>query len=162
VLPDKVAQIEASGLNEDEMVLVIKRFKTALNGHKDYPKTNKGESVHASSAVSLVILLLNVSIMKMSRTKTRKGRRRRSNSIEITRARRTSERNGTQTVLHPTPMMKESSPPPSTILPSFPTSDTHASWLSRRRYVLMIPPSTLLLVMRILMMMLIIVISLRA
>jgi hypothetical protein len=29
-LPNKVAQVEAVGLNEDEMVLVIKRFKTAL------------------------------------------------------------------------------------------------------------------------------------
>jgi hypothetical protein len=29
-LPDKVAQIEATSLNEGEMALVIKRFKTAL------------------------------------------------------------------------------------------------------------------------------------
>jgi hypothetical protein len=33
-LPNKVAQVEAAGLNEDEMVLVIKRFKTALKGCK--------------------------------------------------------------------------------------------------------------------------------
>ena len=31
-LPNKVAQVEAAGLNEDEMALVIKRFKTALKG----------------------------------------------------------------------------------------------------------------------------------
>jgi hypothetical protein len=37
-LPDKVAQIEAAGLNEDEMALAIKRFKTALKGCKDYPQ----------------------------------------------------------------------------------------------------------------------------
>jgi hypothetical protein len=37
----KVAQIEVAGLNEDEMALVIKRFKTALKGRKDYPKKNK-------------------------------------------------------------------------------------------------------------------------
>jgi hypothetical protein len=56
-LPDKVAQIEAVGLNEDEMELVIKRFKIALNGRKDYPKKCKSrESVHASSAVSPAIL----------------------------------------------------------------------------------------------------------
>jgi hypothetical protein len=72
-LPDKVAQIKAADLNEDEMVLVIKRFKTALNGRKDYPNKNKSRgSVHASSTVSRVILLLNVLIMKMTRTKTRK------------------------------------------------------------------------------------------
>jgi hypothetical protein len=38
-LLDKVVQIEATSLNEDEMSLVIKRFKTALKGRKDYPMT---------------------------------------------------------------------------------------------------------------------------
>jgi hypothetical protein len=40
-LPNKVAQVEAVGLNEDEMALVIKCFKTALKGHKEYPNKNK-------------------------------------------------------------------------------------------------------------------------
>jgi hypothetical protein len=31
-LPNKVAQVEAARLNEDEMVLVIKRFKNTLKG----------------------------------------------------------------------------------------------------------------------------------
>jgi hypothetical protein len=39
-LPSKVAQVEAAGLN-DEMVLIIKRFKTALKGRKEYPNKNK-------------------------------------------------------------------------------------------------------------------------
>jgi hypothetical protein len=76
-LPDKVAKIEVAGLNEDEMTLVIKCFKTT-NARTTPTRTNQGESVYASSAVSPVILLLNVPIMKMTRTKTRKGRRRRS------------------------------------------------------------------------------------
>jgi hypothetical protein len=42
-LPSKVAQVEAVGLNEDEMVLIIKRFKTALKGHKEYPNKNKAK-----------------------------------------------------------------------------------------------------------------------
>jgi hypothetical protein len=55
-LPSKVAQVEAAGLNEDEMTLIIKRFKTALRGRKEYPNKNKSrESAPASSAVSLVI-----------------------------------------------------------------------------------------------------------
>jgi hypothetical protein len=33
--------VEAAGLNEDEMTLIIKRFKTALKGHKEYPKKKK-------------------------------------------------------------------------------------------------------------------------
>jgi hypothetical protein len=40
-LPNKVAQVEAADLNEEEMVFVIKRFKTALKGHKDYANKNK-------------------------------------------------------------------------------------------------------------------------
>jgi hypothetical protein len=52
-----VAQVEAAGLNEDEMALIIKRFKTALKGHKDTPpRIKQGESAPASNAVRLVIL----------------------------------------------------------------------------------------------------------
>jgi transposase InsO family protein len=40
-LPSKVAQVEAAGLNEDEMALIIKRFETALKGRKEYPNKNK-------------------------------------------------------------------------------------------------------------------------
>jgi hypothetical protein len=40
-LPNRVAQVEAARLNEEEMVLVIKRFKTALKGRKEYPNKNK-------------------------------------------------------------------------------------------------------------------------
>jgi hypothetical protein len=40
-LPRKVAQVEAVGLTEDEMALVIKRFKSALKGRKEYPNNNK-------------------------------------------------------------------------------------------------------------------------
>jgi hypothetical protein len=40
-LPSKVAQIEAAGLNKDEMALIIKRFKTALKGRKEYPNKSK-------------------------------------------------------------------------------------------------------------------------
>jgi hypothetical protein len=36
-LPSKVPQVEAVGLNEDELALIIKRFKTALKGRKEYP-----------------------------------------------------------------------------------------------------------------------------
>jgi hypothetical protein len=42
-LPSKVAQVEAAGLNEDEMALIIKRFKTALKAHKEYPNKNKAK-----------------------------------------------------------------------------------------------------------------------
>jgi hypothetical protein len=38
-----VAQVEAAGLNEDEMALIIKRFKTALKGRKEYSNRNKAK-----------------------------------------------------------------------------------------------------------------------
>jgi hypothetical protein len=41
VLPSKVAQVEATGLNDEEMALIIKRFKTALKGHKGQPNKTK-------------------------------------------------------------------------------------------------------------------------
>jgi hypothetical protein len=40
-LPSKVAQVEAAGLNDEEMALIIKRFKTALKGRKGHPNKNK-------------------------------------------------------------------------------------------------------------------------
>jgi hypothetical protein len=46
-LPNKVAQVEADSLNEEKMVLVIKRFKTALKRHKDYPNKNKSRGKHS-------------------------------------------------------------------------------------------------------------------
>jgi hypothetical protein len=50
------------------MALIIKRFKIILKGRKStLTKTNQGESAPASSAVSLVILLHNISIMMMTR-----------------------------------------------------------------------------------------------
>jgi hypothetical protein len=46
-LPSKVAQVEAAGLNEDEMALIIKRFKTTLKGRKEYlqQEQNKGKAL---------------------------------------------------------------------------------------------------------------------
>jgi hypothetical protein len=40
-LPSKVAQVEAIGLNEEEIALIIKHFKTALKGRKEYLNKNK-------------------------------------------------------------------------------------------------------------------------
>jgi hypothetical protein len=43
VLPNKVAQVEVAGLNEEEMVMVTKRFKTASKVRKEYPNKNKSK-----------------------------------------------------------------------------------------------------------------------
>jgi hypothetical protein len=47
MLPSKVAQVEAAGLNENEMALIIKRFKTALKGCKEHPNKSKTKGKHS-------------------------------------------------------------------------------------------------------------------
>jgi hypothetical protein len=42
-LPSKVAQVEAAGLNEEEMALIIKCFKTTLKGRKEHPNKSKAK-----------------------------------------------------------------------------------------------------------------------
>jgi hypothetical protein len=42
-LPSKVAHVEAVRLNEDELALIIKRFKTALKGCKEYPNNDQAQ-----------------------------------------------------------------------------------------------------------------------
>jgi hypothetical protein len=107
-LPSKVAQVEAVGLNEEEMSLIIKRFKTALKGRKEYPSKNIsrgkpscfkcGKSGH---------FIAQCPIMMMTRHKRRKGRRKERRTTRRQRVRCTSERNGIPTGLHLTPMMKD-------------------------------------------------------
>jgi hypothetical protein len=153
-LPNKVAQVEAVGLNEEEMSLIIKRFKTALKGCKEYPNKSKsrgkwscfkcGKSGH---------FIAQCPDNEMTRDKKRNGRKRRKRTTRRQRARLTFARSGTRIALQSTPMMRDLLPPPSTSPPSSPMSDILASWLRRRRYVHKILLNTLLRVMRILMMM---------
>jgi hypothetical protein len=106
-LPRKVAQVEAAGLNEEEMALIIKRFKTTLKGRKEYPNKNKsrgkrscfkcGKSGH---------FIAQCPDNDEDQAQEKKGKKER----RITgrqRARRTLERNGTPTILHLTPTMKD-------------------------------------------------------
>jgi hypothetical protein len=60
----------------------------------------------------------------MTRNKKSMGRGRRRRCTRRRRARRTLAKNGIQTTLHPTPMMKDWQPRPSTNLCSSPTNAT--------------------------------------
>jgi hypothetical protein len=76
-LPSKVAQVEAVGLNEDEMALIIKRFKTALKGRKEYPNKNKTKGKRSCFKCGKTVTLLQiVPIMIVTGDKKRAGRRR--------------------------------------------------------------------------------------
>jgi hypothetical protein len=99
-LPNMVAQVEATGLNEEEMTLMIKLFKTALKGHKEYPNKNKSRGKRSCLLI------------------TREGRR----TTGRRRARHTLARRGTRTTLHLTLTMRDLLPQPSTSPPSSPTS----------------------------------------
>jgi hypothetical protein len=122
-LPSKVAQVEAAGLNEDEMALIIKRFKTALKGRKEYSNKNKAKgkcSCFKCGKTGHFIAQCpdneNDREMKaMGRERTRRFTRRR-------RARHTLAKSGTRIVLCPTPTTKDSPPRPSTNRRSSPTS----------------------------------------
>jgi hypothetical protein len=76
-LPSKVAQVEATGVNEDEMCLSSSASRPHSRDARSTPtRIEQGENTLASNAVRLVTLLLNVLIMRMTRHKKDMGRRR--------------------------------------------------------------------------------------
>jgi hypothetical protein len=82
--------------------------ETLLNHvFEDLRKTKALNSVHASNAVRLVTLLLNVPIMIMTRDKKNAERGIKRKTTGRQRARCTLERNGIRTAPLPTPMMKD-------------------------------------------------------
>jgi hypothetical protein len=148
-LSSKVAQVEAAGLNENEMALIIKRFKTALKGRKEYPSKSKTRGKRSCFKCGKTChFIANGPIMIVTRDKKRAERRRKRRATGRQRARRTLERNGTRTALLLTPTMKDSLPRPSTSLLSSPTNAIHVLWPRRKRYVFRTLPSILLLVMK--------------
>jgi hypothetical protein len=132
-LPSKVAQVEAAGLNEEEMSLIIKRFKRHSKVARSIPtKARRRESAPASSVVRLVILSLIVPIMIVTRNKRRRGKRRRL--TRRLRERHTLARNGTRIVRRPTPTTKDSPPRPLTNRPSSP-NEHHTCLMAKEKKV---------------------------
>jgi hypothetical protein len=125
-LPSKVAQVEAAGLNEDEMALIIKRFKTALKGRKEHPNKSKTKGKRSCFKCGKIgHFIANYPDNDSDQEQGKNGKRERTRRLRV---RHTLEKNGTRIVLHPTPTMKDSSPRPSTNYLSSPTSITPASW----------------------------------
>jgi hypothetical protein len=103
-----VAQVEAARLNEDEMALIIKRFKTALKGRKEYPNKNKTKgkrSCFKCGKTSHFIAQCHDNNNDQAQEKLGKREKRRTTGRP--RARHTSERNGTPTAPPPTLRMKD-------------------------------------------------------
>jgi hypothetical protein len=107
-LPSKVAQVKVVVLNKDEMALIIKRFKTALNGRKEYPNKSKSKGKRSCFKCGKSgHFIAQCPDNDNDQAQERKGRRKGRRTIGRQRARHTLEKNGTLTVLHPTLMMKD-------------------------------------------------------
>jgi hypothetical protein len=127
-LPDKVAQIEASGLSEDEMVLVIKPFKTTLKRHKEFSIEGKSRGEHACfKCGKFGHFIAQCLDNENDQEQARRGRWKRRNLTRRRRAMHTLARSGTSIAHPPTLAMKDSLLLPSRNQPSSPTSVIHAS-----------------------------------
>jgi hypothetical protein len=126
--------VEAAGLNEDEMALIIKRFKTALKGRKEYSNKNKTRGKRSCFKCDKTgHFIAQCPDNENDQGKKDMGRRRRRKATGRRKARLTLAKNGIRTALHPTPTMKDWQPRPSTNLRSSPTNATPASWPRKRR-----------------------------
>jgi hypothetical protein len=107
-LPSKVAQVEAAGLNKDEMALIIKRFKTTLKGRKEYPNKNKTRGKCSCFKCSKIgHFITQCPANENDQGKKGMGRRRRRKAIGRQKARLILAKNGIRTALHPTLTMKD-------------------------------------------------------
>jgi hypothetical protein len=99
MLPSKVAQVEVVELNEDEMALIIKRFKTALKGRKEYPNKNKTRGKRSCFKCGKTDhFIAQCPDNDNGQGQEKHGKReRRRRTTGRPRARRTSGRNGTPT-----------------------------------------------------------------
>jgi hypothetical protein len=133
-LPSKVAQVEAAGLNEDEMALIIKRFKTALKGRKEHPNKSKTKEKRSCFKCGKIgHFIANCSNNDSDQEQGKSGKWEKKKTYKKAKGEATLERSGIRIAPRLTPTMKDSSPQPSTSRLSSPTSITHASWQRRRR-----------------------------
>jgi hypothetical protein len=148
-LPSKVAQVEAAGLNEEEMALIIKRFKTTLKGRKEYPNKNKTRGKRSCFKCGKTgHFIAQCPNNDNDQGQEKSGKRGKKKNYRKAKGEVHLGRNGILTALYLAPTMKVWLPRPSTSLHSSPTNAILALWLRRRWYAFEIPPSTLLLVMR--------------
>jgi hypothetical protein len=134
MLPSKVAQVEATGLNEDEMALIIKRFKTALKGRKEYPNKNKARGKCSCFKCGKTgHFIAQCPDNDDDHEQEKHGKREKKKVYKKAKGEAHLGKDGIRTALHPTSTMKDWQPRPSTSLCSSPANATLASWPRRRR-----------------------------
>jgi hypothetical protein len=107
-LPSKVAQVEAAGLNEDEMTLIIKRFKTTLKGRKEYSNKNKSRGKHSYFKCGKTgHFIAQCPDNDNDQAQDKHGKREKRRTTGRPRARHTSGRDETPTAPPPTLRMKD-------------------------------------------------------
>jgi hypothetical protein len=100
--------VEAVGLNEEEMSLVIKRFKTALKGHKEYPNKNKSrEKCSCFKCGKSGLFIAQCPNNENGQGQEKRGKKEKKKNYRRAKAKLTTARSGTQTALHPTPTMRD-------------------------------------------------------
>jgi hypothetical protein len=99
-LPSKVAQVEAAGLNEDEMALIIKRFKTTLKGRKEHPNENKAKGKRSCFKCGKTgHFIAQCPDNTNDQEQERNGKREKRRPTRRRRERRTLTKSGTRIVL---------------------------------------------------------------
>jgi hypothetical protein len=107
-LPSKVAQVEAAELNEDEMALIIKRFKTTLKGRKEYSNKNKSRGKRSYFKCGKTgHFIAQCPDNNNDQAQDKHGKREKRRTTGRPRARHTSGRDGTPTAPPPTLRMKD-------------------------------------------------------
>jgi hypothetical protein len=135
-LPSKVAQVEAAGLNEEEMALIIKRFKATLKGRKEHPNKNKTKGKHSCFKCGKIGHFIANCPDNDSDQEKKSGKWEKKKNYKKAKGETHLGKSGIRIAPRPTPTTKDSPPPPSTSHLSSQMSITHASWQRRRRYVL--------------------------
>jgi hypothetical protein len=91
--------VEAAGLNEEELMLVIKRFKITLKGCKEYPNKMKSRGKRPCFKCGKTgHFIAQCPDNENDHVQEKKGRRRRISSIGRRRARHILARNETRTL----------------------------------------------------------------
>jgi hypothetical protein len=133
-LPSKVAQVEAAGLNEDEMALIIKRFKTVLKGRKEHPNKSKAKGKHSCFKCGKTgHFIANCPDNSSDQEQGKGGKKEKKKSYRKAKgeAHIGKEWDSTARLLILT--MKDSLPQPSTSPLSSPMNATPVSWQRRKR-----------------------------